>query len=78
MQTGVEHPPVLSASSIDREKKAQQHELTMEMMMKGVQIVDPAQVNKQPVQGQGRLHYQVDSGPVIDCLDRPHAELPRA
>jgi hypothetical protein len=48
----------------------------VEVKAKAGQIVDPAQVNKQPVQGQGSVHYQVDSGPIIDRLDRPQAELP--
>lgn len=59
------HPPALSASLVDPEKKASKHEATVEVQVAGIQLVDPAKVNEQPAEGQGHLHYQVDSGPII-------------
>jgi hypothetical protein len=65
MQPGAGHPPALSATLVDAENKAQKNEATVEVKVAGVEIVDPAKVNEQPTQGQGHLHYQLDSGPVI-------------
>jgi hypothetical protein len=64
-QSGSGHPPALSARLIDAKKKAEKHEATVEVKVAGVEVVDPAKVNEQPAPGQGHLHYQVDSGPVI-------------
>src|SRR5262245_30799139 len=55
--------PELSAKLSDPEKKAQEHTATVEVKVAGIQLIDPAAVNEQ--QGQGHLHYQVDTGPVI-------------
>jgi hypothetical protein len=57
--------PELSAKLSDPEKKAQEHTATIEVKVAGIQLIDPAAVNEQPQQGQGHLHYQVDTGPVI-------------
>jgi len=57
--------PELSAKLTDPEKKAQEHTATVEVKVAGIQLIDPAAVNEQPQQGQGHLHYQVDTGPVI-------------
>ena len=57
--------PELSAKLSDPEKKAQEHTATVEVQVAGIQLIDPAAVNEQPQQGQGHLHYQVDTGPVI-------------
>lgn len=57
--------PELSAKLSDPEKKAQEHTATVEVRVAGIQLIDPAAVNEQPQQGQGHLHYQVDTGPVI-------------
>jgi len=57
--------PELSAKLSDPEKKAQEHTATVEVKVAGLQLIDPAAVNEQPQQGQGHLHYQVDTGPVI-------------
>jgi hypothetical protein len=57
--------PELSAKLSDAEKKAQEHTATVEVRVVGIQLIDPAAVNEQPQQGQGHLHYQVDTGPVI-------------
>jgi hypothetical protein len=57
--------PELSAKLSDAEKKAQEHTATVEVRVAGIQLIDPAAVNEQPQQGQGHLHYQVDTGPVI-------------
>jgi len=57
--------PELSAKLSDPEKKAQEHTATVEVKVAGIQLIDPAAVHEQPQQGQGHLHYQVDTGPVI-------------
>jgi len=57
--------PELSAKLSDSEKKAQEHTATVEVRVAGIQLIDPSAVNEQPQQGQGHLHYQVDTGPVI-------------
>jgi hypothetical protein len=57
--------PELLAKLSDAEKKAQEHTATVEVRVAGIQLIDPAAVNEQPQQGQGHLHYQVDTGPVI-------------
>jgi hemolysin activation/secretion protein len=54
-----------SAKLLDREKKAQAQEATVEVKLAGIQLIDPAAVNEQPQRGQGHLHYQVGNGPVI-------------
>jgi hypothetical protein len=54
-----------SAKLLDREKKAQAQEATVEVQVAGIQLIDPAAVSEQPQQGQGHLHYQVGDGPVI-------------
>jgi hypothetical protein len=62
---GVGDTPELSAKLIDSEKKAQEQTATVEVKVVGIQLIDPAAVQEQPQQGQGHLHYQVDSGPLI-------------
>jgi hypothetical protein len=57
--------PELSVKLSDPEKKAQEHTATVEVEVAGIQLIDPAAVNEQPQQGQGHLHYQVDTGPII-------------
>jgi len=59
------HAVEFSAKLLDREKKAQAQEATVEVKVAGIQLIDPAAVNEQPQQGQGHLHYQVGDGPVI-------------
>jgi hypothetical protein len=62
---GVGVTPELSAKLIDPEKRAQEQTATVEVKVVGIQLIDPAAVQEQPQQGQGHLHYQVDSGPLI-------------
>jgi len=57
--------PTLAASLVDAEKNAKEKTATVEVRVTGVELIDPAKTSKQPVKGQGHLHYQVDSGPVI-------------
>lgn len=57
--------PTLTATLVDAEKKAQQKAATVEVKTTGIKIIDPAKANEQPKAGEGHLHYQVDSGPVI-------------
>jgi hypothetical protein len=55
----------LAASLVDAEKNAMEKTATVEVRVTGVELIDPAKTSKQPMKGQGHLHYQVDSGPVI-------------
>jgi hypothetical protein len=57
--------PALSAMLIQPEHKAKQHEADVQVQVAGIDIVDPATTNEKPVPGQGHLHYQVDSGPIV-------------
>jgi hypothetical protein len=57
--------PELSAKLIDPEKKAQEQTATVEVKVAGIQLIDPAAVHEEPQKGQGHLHYQVDTGPLI-------------
>jgi hypothetical protein len=54
-----------SANLIDPEKKAAEQTATIEVKVAGIQLIDPAAVHEQPQKGQGHLHYQVDTGPLI-------------
>jgi hypothetical protein len=62
---GLGATPELSAKLIDPEKKAQEQTATVEVEVTGIQLVDSAAVQEQPQRGQGHLHYQIDSGPLI-------------
>jgi hypothetical protein len=62
---GVGATLALSAKLIDPEKKAREQTATVEVKVAGIQLIDPAAVHDEPQQGQGHLHYQVDSGPLI-------------
>ena len=64
-QTGQAAKPTLTATLVDAEKKAKQKAATVEVKTTGIELIDPAKVNEQPKAGQGHLHYQVDSGPII-------------
>jgi len=64
-QTSQASAPTLTATLIDAEKKAKQKAATVEVKTTGIELIDPAKVNEQPKAGQGHLHYQVDSGPII-------------
>ena len=55
----------LSAKLIDEHKKAMQRAATVEVSVAGLTLVDPATTGEAPAAGQGHLHYQLDSGPVI-------------
>ena len=65
MTQAVGQPATLSASLIDAEKNAKDKSATVEVRVTGVKLIDPALTNKRPTKGEGHLHYQVDSGPVI-------------
>ena len=55
----------MTASLIDAEKNARDKSATVEVRVTGIELIDPALTNKQPMKGQGHLHYQVDDGPVV-------------
>jgi len=57
--------PTLSATLMQPEQKAKKHEATVQVQVSGVDIVDPATASEKPEPGQGHLHYQLDSGPII-------------
>jgi hypothetical protein len=57
--------PSLTATLVDAEKKAQQKAATVSVKVDGIKLTDPGEVKEMPKAGQGHLHYQVDSGPVI-------------
>lgn len=57
--------PALSATLMQAEQKAKKHEADIRVQVAGIEIVDPATTNEKPQPGQGHLHYQLDSGPVI-------------
>ena len=57
--------PSLTAKLVDQEKKAANHEATVIVDVKGIDLIDPATVNEIAHDGQGHLHYRVDDGPVI-------------
>ena len=55
----------LAATLVDAEKKAAQKAATVQVKTTGIRLIDPATVGEKPRAGQGHLHYQVDSGPII-------------
>ena len=55
----------LTASLVDPERNAREKTATVQVRVTGVKLIDPALTNKRPTKGQGHLHYQVDSGPVV-------------
>src|SRR5215472_13559922 len=57
--------PTLSAMLIQPEQKAKKHEADVQVQVAGIDIVDPATANEKLVPGQGHLHYQLDSGPIV-------------
>jgi hypothetical protein len=57
--------PMLSAKLVDRDAKAQKGEMTVEVSVTGLELLDAAKANEQPHAGQGHLHYRLDEGPVI-------------
>jgi hypothetical protein len=57
--------PTMTAKLVDPEKKAAGRAATVEVTASGVELVDPATAGERPMPGQGHLHYQVDSGPVV-------------
>lgn len=57
--------PTLTARLVDPEKKAAQQTATVEVVVTGVALVDPAKSGEKPAVGQAHLHYQVDGGFVI-------------
>jgi hypothetical protein len=64
-KTGSGGSGTLSAMLVDREKKAQKGEATVQVATSGIKIVDPASAHEQSKSGQGHFHYKLDNGPVI-------------
>ncbi len=57
--------PTLKASLVDAAKNGARAAATVTVEVTGVKLVDPAASNETPKDGEGHLHYQLDSGPVI-------------
>jgi len=57
--------PTLTAKLVDREAKARKGELTVEVTVAGLEIVDAAKSMEQAKAGQGHIHYRLDDGPVV-------------
>jgi hypothetical protein len=54
-----------TATLVDQEAKAKQKAAVVEVAVTGVKLVDPASSHEMAVAGQGHIHYQVDTGPII-------------
>jgi hypothetical protein len=65
MGAGAAGSATMTAKLVDSEAKAKKQSAVVEVMVKGVNLVDPAKVNEKPAKGEGHLHYQVDDGPII-------------
>ncbi|MEW5848132.1 MAG: hypothetical protein AB2A00_04930 [Myxococcota bacterium] len=67
--TGPErHPQTtgrLDARLVEPERNAERKSATVEVSLRGVQLVDPASVQENPRAGQAHLQYRLDDGPVI-------------
>jgi hypothetical protein len=57
--------PALDAKLVMTEAGAREGSATVQVSVSGIEMVDPAQVQEKPREGQGHLHYQVDQGPII-------------
>ena len=57
--------PELTARLVDADKKALKKTATVEVLVRGVKLVDPDSVNAKAATGQGHLHYRLDSVAVI-------------
>lgn len=55
----------LAAVLVDAEKRAQKRQATVQVRVKGLKLVDPAERRETAAAGEGHLHYRVDDGPVI-------------
>jgi len=55
----------LTARLVEPEKKAKGKAATVEVIVRGVTLIDPAKVGERPIKGEAHLHYRVDDGPVI-------------
>jgi len=55
----------LAAQLVDANAKAQKKAATVEVKVTGIKLVDPAAAKEKPKAGQGHLHYQLDSDPII-------------
>lgn len=57
--------PTLEAWLSEKDALAARGAARVEVMVTGVQLIDPASVQEAPHAGQGHLHYRLDDGPVI-------------
>lgn len=55
----------LTAKLVDRDAKASKGEMTVEVSVAGLEVIDPAKAMEQPKAGQGHLHYRLDGGPIV-------------
>src|SRR5512140_3838661 len=57
--------PTLKATLVDAAKKAEAKTATVQVTVSGVKLVDPDKAHGQVKKGQGHVHYQMDTGPII-------------
>jgi hypothetical protein len=57
--------PALDAKLVAPEAAAKKGSATVQASISGIEMVDPAQAQEKPRDGQGHLHYRVDGGPII-------------
>lgn len=55
----------LSAKLLDQDKEARIGAAEIQVKVKNIKLVDPSKNGDVAKNGQGHLHYQVDSGPIV-------------
>jgi hypothetical protein len=55
----------MEAKLVEPARNALKKEAAVEVHVTGLKLVEPQSVGEKPRKGEGHLHYQVDSGPVI-------------
>jgi len=61
-QSGV--GPLITATLVDKDRNAQQHQAVVDVQTDGVRIVDPASVNHEPRLDEAHIQYQLDKHPI--------------
>ena len=57
--------PTVSVRLIEPERHARRRQALVQILIDGLEIVDPIEVNEVPREGQGHVHLQVDDGPIL-------------
>jgi hypothetical protein len=69
---------------VDSKNQAKKGQLIIEVLVKGIKLIDPAKAKEQPIAGQGHIHYRLDDGPIIEetspgkCVGTPLSPYKRA